>query len=135
MSLNTSLIKELWKLVSSMTVERLFGPPVNCLDQLCHGSGVAGSDTVFLMHLLTTFCCVLSICLSSLHDMEFTTQAPFSMSELIIIIVKLRDVFASLFLERSITRQESIKQHLPQQWKILTNVSTELSLWIPDTFF
>ena len=125
MSLNTTFVKELWKLASSMTIERVFGPPVNCLDQLCRGSGVGGSDAFSLMHLLTTFCCLLSISLSSLHDMEFTTQSPFSMPELIIVIMKLRDVYISLFLERNISRQEISTQPPLQQWKILTNVCIE----------
>jgi ubiquitin-protein ligase E3 C len=130
LSFSSPLLRHAWSTITSLSLSRLFGPSVNCLDQLCRGSSLPSHMGVILLELLSSFSPLLSVSLSSLHDSEVASHGPFSLTELAHISLKLKDVFIALHLETHLSTKalyskttpiDDERPH-PSEWKQLSNL-------------
>ena len=99
LSFLSPLIRQIWLHVTSLTLERSFGPPIKCLDYLGKGMSLSPAVGMAILERMTVFSCLLSISFSLLHDTEVASLGPFTMKELGGISVILRDLFVVLHLE------------------------------------
>lgn len=88
--------------------------------------------SISVLELLSTYSCLFSISLSSLHDSEVTSLGPFTLHELTIISLKLRDIFIVLHLETHLPNLGIFKatpthntRPRPSEWTMLSDVSRE----------
>lgn len=133
LSLSSTLIKQIWQSIDGLVLYRSFGPAAKCIDQLCHGISLPYPKGVVLLELLSTFCSLLFVSLSSLHDGEVASLGPFGFNELAFISLKLRDLFVVLHLELHLptrgggayfkTTPTIGERPHPNEWNFLANVS------------
>ena len=128
LALSSPLLQQIWKSLLSLCVQRSFGPSVNALDHLRRGSSLPPHEGKLFLHLLSAFSSLLSISLSSLHDIELSTHSPFSLKVLSEMVLKLRDVFVTLHMNTYMSSNHhiAISSHGPsiQEWQLSNNVST-----------
>ena len=130
LSISTITLKQIWESTTTMTIKRTFGPSVTVLDQFRRGLSLPPHEGQVMLHKLTSFSVLLFVALSSLHDIELFTKGPFTMADMNVITLKLRDVFVNINLN-------AMQSHLPSlpndrqvstaginAMKFLSNVST-----------
>lgn len=116
LALHSPLLRQLWSSITGQQSNRLFGAPISCLDQLCYGQLPPGGSATLLCHKLTTFSVLLHIYLSVLHDTELTSQCAFTLKELGLISLRLRDIFISLNTSRA-PQVAGVPRHIiPPEW-------------------
>ena len=124
LSLSSHFLHQIWQYVTSLSLERSFGPPIKCLDYLSHGMRLPVSVGVVILEQMTVFSCLFSISLSSLHDTEVASKGPFNLKELASVSLILKDLFIVLHLENHLdkTRLASDSRPRPFEWTFLANV-------------
>ena len=126
LSFSSPLIRQVWLHVSSLTLERSFGPPIKCLDYLAKGMSLPPAVGVAILERMAVFSCLLSISFSSLHDTEVTSLGPFTLKELGGISLILRDLFVVLHLETHLKGGAvSDSRPHPFEWTALADVRVE----------
>ena len=110
---SSPLIRQIWLHVTSLTLERSFGPPIKCLDYLAKGMPLPPAVGGAIFECMTVFSCLLSILFSLLHDTEVVSLGPFTLKELAGISLILRDLFVVLHLET----------HLKGAWSCMYQIS------------
>ncbi len=130
LSVSSTVLKQLWSSITTMTIKRTFGPSVMVLDQFRRGLSLPTHEGNTILYKLTTFSVLLFVSLSSLHDIEVFTKGPFTMADLCAVTLKLRDVFVNINLNNhlySVMNASSLNErHLGvSDMKFLSNVSTD----------
>ena len=124
LSLSSHFLRQIWQYVTSLSLERSFGPPIKCLDYLSHGMRLPATVGVVILEQMTVFSCLFSISLSSLHDTEVASKGPFNLKELASVSLILKDLFIVLHLETHLdkTGLTSDSRPRPFEWTFLANV-------------
>lgn len=106
LALQRAFLRDLWTAILSVTQISLFGSPTPLLNMISKGLAMTQSETLRIVPLLATFCSLFSLLVATLHDAEFykdddimvsgSQTMPFSLSELVGMSVKLKEVSLGL---------------------------------------
>ena len=117
------LIRQVWRHVTLLTLEMLFGPSIKCLGYLAKGMPLPPAVGGAIFECMTVLSCLLSILFSLLHDTEVASLGPFTLKELGGISLILRDLFVVLHLETHLKgRAVSDSRPHPFEWIALADV-------------